>query len=61
MWQYSSAIGQGIIASPLEYTKAEEYPAAFDDFYKIPNITDTMRLASVWNLTQELAQPEGYR
>lgn len=61
MWQYDSKTGQNTIGSALEYTKAESYPPALEDFYKIPNVTDTMRFAGMWNLTQELAQASGLR
>ncbi|RAH73070.1 FAD-binding oxidoreductase [Aspergillus aculeatinus CBS 121060] len=61
MWEYSSTTGQNIIADALEYTKPVAYPAAFDEFVAIKNTTDTMRFATIYNLTQELVQAEGYR
>lgn len=61
MWQYDSKSGQHTIGTALHYTKPEAYPEAFGDFYKIPNMTDTMRFAGMYNLTQELAQASGLR
>ncbi|KAL3440519.1 hypothetical protein BJX65DRAFT_316437 [Aspergillus insuetus] len=61
LWQYRSVTEQTTITTPLDYTKPEAFPAAFDDFYAIPNISDSTRYATVFNLTSELQQAEGYR
>ncbi|PLB40384.1 FAD-binding oxidoreductase [Aspergillus candidus] len=61
MWQYSTATKQNTVASALEYTKAEPHPPAFHDFYQVKNVSDTMRLATMANLTAEIGQPDGYR
>lgn len=61
MWHYSSAIGMNMIINPIHYTKPQAYPPVLDDFVKIPNITDTMRIAGTWNMTQQLSQADGYR
>ncbi|RAL07236.1 FAD-binding oxidoreductase [Aspergillus homomorphus CBS 101889] len=61
MWEYNSTTGQNIIADALEYTKPVAYPAPFSEFVGIENTTDTMRFATIYNLTQELVQATGYR
>lgn len=61
MWHYNSAIGMNMIVSPIHYTKPQAYPSALDGFTQIPNITDTVRFAGTWNMTQELIQAEGQR
>lgn len=60
MWSYDSKAGPSI-ANAFEYTKPQPYPAAFDDFYKIPNISSTMRIDGMYNLTRELSQAPGLR
>ncbi|KAI9039670.1 FAD-binding oxidoreductase [Aspergillus affinis] len=50
----------GIISS-LAYTRPVERPYAFRDFYMIPNITDTLRLSKIVDLTTENLFPSGYR
>ncbi|PWY96282.1 FAD-binding domain-containing protein [Aspergillus sclerotioniger CBS 115572] len=61
MWGYDSVTGQNIMANALEYTKPVAYAPAFEGFLKIPNITSTMRFASIYDLTNELGQTPGYR
>lgn len=61
MWQYSSKLDKNGITTPLEYTKPEAFPAAYNDFYQIKNISSTMRFDNMYNLTQELGQPDGFR
>lgn len=61
LWQYNSTTGKTLISSPLDYTKAVARPAAFNDFYNIPNISTTNRFATLYNLTSELQQAAGYR
>ncbi|KAL2814117.1 hypothetical protein BJX63DRAFT_431519 [Aspergillus granulosus] len=61
LWQYNSTTRRTTITSPLDYSKPEPFPAAFDDFYQIPNISDSTREATVFELTSELQQAEGYR
>lgn len=61
MWEYLSLSDQNIIANALEYTAPVAYPSAFDDFTAIANTSSSMRVANVWNLTQELGQASGYR
>ncbi|KAL4869885.1 hypothetical protein BDV12DRAFT_167013 [Aspergillus spectabilis] len=61
LWQYNSTTDQTTITTPLDYTKPEAFPAAFDDFYAIPNISDSTRYATLYNLTSELQQAGGYR
>ncbi|KAJ5340574.1 hypothetical protein N7541_009698 [Penicillium brevicompactum] len=61
MWEYSSVADANVIAHALEYTKPVAYPEALQNFTNIPNTTDTMRFANMYNLTQELVQASGYR
>ncbi|KAF4765212.1 hypothetical protein HAV15_004092 [Penicillium sp. str.  len=61
IWGYISVTDQNMIANALEYTSPVAYPAAFDDFITITNTSSSMRIANLWNLTQELGQPAGYR
>lgn len=61
MWSYSSNVGENIIASALHYTKPVAYPAAYDDFFQITNTSSSMRMDSLYNFTQEVGQPYGYK
>ncbi|KAL4894757.1 hypothetical protein BDV59DRAFT_192207 [Aspergillus ambiguus] len=61
LWQYNSTTDKTLISSPQDYTKPVAYPEAFDDFYKIPNISSTTRFATLYDLTSELQQAAGYR
>ncbi|KAI9374423.1 hypothetical protein BJX61DRAFT_301221 [Aspergillus egyptiacus] len=62
LWQFNSTTGKTTISSPLDYTMpVDAYPSAFDDFYQIPNISSSVRDATVYELTRELQQAEGYR
>lgn len=61
IWGYSSVTGQNMVANALEYTSPVAYPTAFDDFITITNTSSSMRIANLWNLTQELGQAAGYR
>ncbi|KAL4913345.1 hypothetical protein BDW62DRAFT_220801 [Aspergillus aurantiobrunneus] len=61
VWTFNSTTGQTLITSPMEYTTPKARPAAFNDFYKIPNISSTTRFATLYNLTAEIVQPGGYR
>ncbi|KAL8950598.1 MAG: hypothetical protein Q9222_003378 [Ikaeria aurantiellina] len=59
------ALAQGnyIFANDYEYAKPVPYPKIFDEFTSIPNITDTMRIATLSDLTKELnaSNPGGFR
>ncbi|CAG7948953.1 unnamed protein product [Penicillium nalgiovense] len=61
MWEYLSVTDQNMIANALEYTAPVAYPSTFDDFTAIANTSSSMRVANLWNLTQELGQASGYR
>ncbi|OGE48297.1 hypothetical protein PENARI_c030G05537 [Penicillium arizonense] len=61
MWEYASKTDTNVVANALEYTSPVAFPAALKDFTSIPNTTDTMRFANMYNLTQELVQASGYR
>ena len=52
-----------IASNSLEYTKPQEYPATFENFTSLPNITDTMRISNLTDFTDELAvsNPVGRR
>jgi len=62
IWRYSTLTKTPIIINAYEYTKPVEKPAAFDEFYAISgNISDSMRIASMTDITNELEQAAGYR
>ncbi|KAL3461183.1 hypothetical protein BJX64DRAFT_300202 [Aspergillus heterothallicus] len=61
MFGYNSTTDQTTIFTPLDYTAPVERPEAFSDFYSIPNISDTLRLSNVLELTTENSQAQGYR
>ncbi|KAL8708934.1 MAG: hypothetical protein Q9220_006266 [cf. Caloplaca sp. 1 TL-2023] len=55
--------GNYIFANDYEYAKPVAYPEIFDEFTSIPNITDTMRITTLSDLTRELnvSNPGGFR
>ncbi|KAI9827438.1 MAG: hypothetical protein M1832_004787 [Thelocarpon impressellum] len=54
VWNYVG--GQKSISNVYEYTKPEAYPAIFENLTKIkPELLSTMRIASLYNITDELA------
>ena len=61
MWGYLSLTDQNMIANALEYTTPVAFPPVFNDFTAITNTSSSMRVANLWNLTQELGQASGYR
>lgn len=61
MWEYLSASDENMIAHALEYTSPVPFPAALENFTKIANTSSSMRTTTIWNLTEELGQPAGYR
>lgn len=62
IWQYTSQAGATIVLNAYDYTKPEVAPAAYDEFLAIPgNISSSMRLTNMSDLTAELEQPAGYR
>ena len=62
-WQYSNWIGSTSIINAWEYTKPVENPPSFDELRSISgdNLTDTMRITNMTDLTAELVQAYGYR
>lgn len=62
-WQYSNWIGSTNIINAWEYTQPVENPPAFDELRSISgdNLTDTMRITNMTDLTAELVQAYGYR
>lgn len=62
IWQYTTQNGATIILNAYDYTKPQVAPAVYEEFLAIPgNISDTMRLTNMSDLTEELEQPAGYR
>lgn len=57
------AQGQLIFSNDYEYAKPVVNPPIFHEFTSIPNITSTMRIASLSDLTRELnmSNPSGFR
>ncbi|KAL1965225.1 hypothetical protein VTN77DRAFT_5979 [Rasamsonia byssochlamydoides] len=60
-WQYSSTSGANVIVNALEYTKPVANPPVFSQIVSIVNTSSTMRIASLYELTSELAQVSGFR
>ena len=62
-WQYSNWIGSTNIINAWEYTKPVENPPAFDELRSVSthNISDSMRITNMTDLTAELVQAYGYR
>ncbi|KAL4876958.1 hypothetical protein BJY04DRAFT_231249 [Aspergillus karnatakaensis] len=58
---YDSSSETTMMYSVLAYTKPVARPNAFRDFYQLPNITDTLRIRSVLDMTAEGNLPTGYR
>ncbi|KAL6238506.1 hypothetical protein BDW75DRAFT_237393 [Aspergillus navahoensis] len=58
---YNSTTGQTALATSLVYTKPVARPEVFHDFYQIPNITDTVRLSTLLDITTENSFSYGYR
>ncbi|KAK4546444.1 hypothetical protein LTR36_002121 [Oleoguttula mirabilis] len=60
---FTAATNSWITASNLEYTKAEAYPAFFDNFTSLPQIYNTLRISNLTDFTIELAadDPSGRR
>ncbi|KAL4864870.1 hypothetical protein BDV12DRAFT_188602 [Aspergillus spectabilis] len=61
IFSYNSTTDQTLIVSSLAYTRRLAWPSAFDDFYQIPNITDTLRFSRILDITTENEFPQGYR
>lgn len=61
MWSYDSQSEMEFIGNALHYTKPVAYPPAYDDLYKLANMSSTMRIDSLYNLTTELEQEGDYR
>ncbi|PYH90414.1 FAD-binding domain-containing protein [Aspergillus ellipticus CBS 707.79] len=54
---YNSNMGQTIISSTMVYTRPVARPAAFNMFYQIPNITDTLKFTTIVNKTKDIDVP----
>ena len=62
IWQYTTQGGATIVLNAYDYMAPVVAPAAYDEFLAIPgNISDSMRLTNMSDLTEELEQPAGYR
>ncbi|KAL4796483.1 hypothetical protein BDV19DRAFT_398303 [Aspergillus venezuelensis] len=58
LYTYNSKLGRGVIVNSLVYTTSGiSFPEAFGDFYKMDNLSDTMRWTGVDGLVGEL-EPE---
>ncbi|KAL4877159.1 hypothetical protein BJY04DRAFT_230844 [Aspergillus karnatakaensis] len=58
LYTYNSKLGFPIIANSFVYAQPVAYPGAFQRFYNLPNISDSMRWTSVEGLVGEL-EPGG--
>lgn len=62
IWQYSTLTNQTIIISAYDYTIAQPYPPAYNEFMAIPgNTSSSMRITNMTDLTNELEQAGGFR
>ncbi|KAL4812885.1 hypothetical protein BDW67DRAFT_193202 [Aspergillus spinulosporus] len=62
MFAYNSTTDQTAIFTSLAYTRpVQSWPEAFSQFYAIPNITHTLRSATMLDLAVENSFPYGYR
>lgn len=62
IWQYTTQLGATIVLNAYDYTKPVVAPPVYDEFLAIPgNISSSMRLTNMSDLTEELEQPAGYR
>ncbi|KAL5049346.1 hypothetical protein BDW71DRAFT_217490 [Aspergillus fruticulosus] len=62
LFGYNSTVDQTAIFTSLAYTRpVQNWPEAFSEFYAIPNITHTLRPATVLDLAVENTFPYGYR
>lgn len=60
-WGYVSTMEMGFVVQGMHYTQPVEYPAAYDDFYQIANMSSTARIDSMQNFSQELTQEDEHR
>ena len=63
-YAYAQSVGMYVIASDLQYSKPEPYPAILQNFTAVPGaIADTMRIVNLPNLTTEFndTNPGGFR
>lgn len=59
-WQSTSAMPEAVIVNAYEYTKLEANPPILSEFLSIPgNISDSMRITDLQNVTTELEQATG--
>lgn len=62
IWQYTTQNAATIVLNAYDYTAPVVNPAAYAEFLAIPgNISDTLRLTNMSDLTYELEQAAGYR
>ncbi|ORY68846.1 uncharacterized protein BCR38DRAFT_424491 [Pseudomassariella vexata] len=61
-WTYQPALLDTVVLAAYENTAGEVAPPAFDKYMAIPaNISSTMRITNISDITHELEQPTGYR
>ncbi|PGH12794.1 hypothetical protein AJ79_04018 [Helicocarpus griseus UAMH5409] len=62
IWYYNSTLGQTIVLNAFDYTKPVVAPPAFEEYLAIPgNTSDSLRIADMTNLSEELEQTPGFR
>ncbi|KAF9884216.1 hypothetical protein FE257_002207 [Aspergillus nanangensis] len=61
IWQYSSPQDVRIAASGIQYASPIESPAIYNAFLQIPQISNTTRIADIYDLMMETAPPPGKR
>jgi hypothetical protein len=62
IWQYNSSTDATILLNAYDYTKPQEYPPAYDEFFAIePQVANSMRITNITDLVSELGVPGGLR
>ncbi|KAE8148199.1 hypothetical protein BDV25DRAFT_20937 [Aspergillus avenaceus] len=59
MYRYDSSSDFNRVAVAMHYTKPEAFPSAFQDFYRLPNISSTVRFDHIYNFTREMSPLAG--
>ncbi|OJJ60367.1 hypothetical protein ASPSYDRAFT_42095 [Aspergillus sydowii CBS 593.65] len=61
LWTYNATVDQLTVGSLMQYTKPVPRPAAYNDFYKIPNVSSTNGPQTLLQATTEIQQAGGKR
>ncbi|KAE8371597.1 FAD-binding domain-containing protein [Aspergillus bertholletiae] len=59
MYRYTANVDSNLVSNALHYSKPTAYPAAFDAFYRLPNVSTSTRFDTLYGFTNELGQEAG--